>query len=174
MIGRIKTTKPTIYIYLTEDPSISCEGNFYFLEYLEFKLFRFNLHSYVKFERGDMVISERIQSTSDRIQEICGLLEHLYPRLYSHISRQLKVNFKNEVIICDTFRCFCQTLFKAGISWPRIIALFAFSGGIVVDCIKERKAEFASTVVYCMKAFVEDNLMDWIKDQGGWVSLQLQ
>lgn len=170
MAGHIKISKPLISIQLSKDPSIVCEANYYFLEYLEFKLFRFNLDSFITFERVDQVIPEPIQATSDRIQEICSLLEHLYPKLYMHVARQLKVNLKNEVIICDIFRSFCRTLFKTGVSWPRIIALFAFAGGVVIDCIKDRKAEFAGTVVYCIKAFVEDNLMEWIMEQGGWVS----
>lgn len=170
MAGRIKISKPLISIQLTKDPSIVCEGNYYFLEYLEFKLFRFNLDSSISFERDDQEIPERIQATSDRIQEICSLLEHFYPKLYMHVARQLKVTLKNEVIICDIFRSFCRTLFKTGVSWPKIIALFAFAGGIVIDCIKDRKAEFTGTVVYCIKAYVEDNLMGWIIEQGGWVS----
>lgn len=172
MNSHIKATKPIIPIQLARDPSTSAEGNFYFLEYLEYKLFRFNVDSAIQFDRDDNLVLDCYQQTSERIQEICGLLEHLYPKLYLHVSRQLKVEFRNEVIICDTFRGFCRALFKPGINWPRILALFAFAGAVAIDCIKDRRAEFTKTVVYCMKAFIEDNLASWISEQGGWVSIE--
>lgn len=167
----IKRPPPIILIQLNSEPTIAAEGNFHFLEYLEFKLYRFNLNSFIKFERGDDWIPDRMEETAEKIQDICGLLEHLYPKLYVHVSRQLKVTLRTELIICDIFRCFCRTLFKTGISWPRILALFAFASGLVVDCIREGRPEFARTVVYCVKAFIEDNLSGWVKDQGGWVGL---
>ena len=173
-MDRIKTTKPVITIHLSHEPTVSSEGTFYFLEYLEYKLFRFNMDSSVRFDRAvdgaSTEVTECYQRTSERVQEICGLLEHLYPKLFTHISRQhIKVDLRNEVIICDVFRIFCRGLFNRGISWPRIMALFAFAGGVVIDCIKERRAEFAKTVVYCMKEFMEDNLASWITEHGGWV-----
>lgn len=166
----IKPPTPLILIQLNAEPTVAAEGNFYFLEYLELKLYRYNLNTFIKFERENDEILDRFQETSERIQEICGLLEHLYPRLYSHVSRQLKVTLRTEVIICDVFRSFCRCLFKTGISWPRIVAMFAFASGIIIDCIREHRPEFARTVIYCVKAFIEDNLASWIKDQSGWVS----
>ncbi len=167
----IKPPPSLISIQLNPEPSVAAEGIFYFLEYLEFKLFRFNLNSFIKFERDHDEIPDRFQETADKIQEICGLLEHLYPKLYVHISRQLKIRLRTEIIICDIFRCFCKTVFKTGISWARIVALFAFASGLVLDCIREERPEFARTVVYCVKTFIEDNLSSWVKDQGGWVCL---
>ena len=168
----IKPT-PIISILLDSDPSISAQGNFYFLEYLELKLFRFNFNAYIQFDHEDDEIPEQFQETSEKIQEICGLLEHLYPKLYVHVSRQLKTTLRTELIICDIFRCFCRTLFKTGIRWPRIMALFAFASGLVIDCIREGRPEFSRTVVYCVKAFIEDNLAGWVKDQGGWVCVEM-
>ena len=169
----IRPLPPIIHIQINSEANIVAEGNFYFLEYLEFKLFRFNLNSYVRFERDNEEIPERFLETAEKVQEICALLEHLYPKLYVHISRQLKVTLQTEIVICDIFRCFCRTLFKSGVSWPRIIALFAFASGLIVDCIREGRPEFARTVVYCVKAFIEDNLCVWVKDQGGWVGVNL-
>ena len=166
----IKMT-PIIPIFLDSEPTISGEGNFYFLEYLEFKLFRFNLNAYIQLDHENEEIPHQFQERSEKIQEICGLLEHLYPKLYVHVSRQLKITLRTELIICDIFRCFCRTLFKTGIRWPRIMALFAFASGLVLDCIREGRPEFSRTVVYCMKAFIEDNLAGWVKDQGGWVGV---
>ena len=169
----IKPPQPIIPIQINLEPSIAAEGNFYFLEYLEFKLFRFNLNSFVRFERDDEEIPQRFQETAEKVQEICALLEHLYPKLYVHISRQLKVTLQTEIIICDIFRCFGRTLFKSGITWPRIVALFSFASGLIVDCIREGRPEFARTVVFCVKSFIEDNLCVWVKDQGGWVCLNI-
>ena len=169
----IKPPQPIIPIQINSESSIAAEGNFYFLEYLEFKLFRFNLNSFIRFERDDEEIPQRFQETAEKVQEICALLEHLYPKLYVYISRQLKVTLQTEIIICDIFRSFGRTLFKSGITWPRIVALFAFASGLIVDCIREGRPEFARTVVYCVKAFIEDNLSVWVKDQGGWVCLNI-
>ena len=163
---------PLISIQLNGEPSVAVQGQFYFLEYLEFKLFRFNLNSFIRFEHDSAEIPNQFQETSERIQEICGLLEHLYPKVYAHVSRQLKVTLRTELIICDIFRCFCRTLFKSGISWPQIVALFAFASGLVLDCIREGRPEFSRTVVYCVKAFIEDNLAGWVKEQGGWVGIK--
>lgn len=161
---------PTIIsIHLSSELSVASEGNFYFLEYLEFKLFRFNLNTFIKFDRKNDGIPDNFYENAEKIQEICSLLEHLYPKLYVHISWQLKVTLQTELVLCDIFRCFSRALFRTGITWPRIIALFSFASGLIVDCIRGGRPEFSRTVVYCVKVFIEDILSSWVKDQGGWV-----
>lgn len=164
-----KKLKPFIEAKLNEEyVSIANDANLYCLDYIEERLKRCNIESDLEFIRPKDV-SENTVSISAKIIEVGELLETSYPHLYNNVSKQLKVKLRSEVIVGDIFRNFGRELFREGVTWGRIVALFAFAAAISADCITQGRPELVKTVLSCVRLYVLDHLAVWIRSQGGWV-----
>lgn len=169
-----KKLKPFIEAKLNEDyVAIANDANLYCLDYIEERLKRSNIESGLEFIRPQAV-SESITSISAKIIEVGELLESCYPHLYSNVSKQLKVKLRSEVIVGDIFRNFGRELFREGVTWGRIIALFAFAAAISADCITQGRPELVKTVLNCVRLYVLDHLAVWIRSQGGWIDMTVK
>ena len=165
-----KKLKPFIEAKLNEEyVSIANDANLYCLDYIEERLKRSNIESGLEFIRPEAV-SENITSISAKIIEVGELLESSYPHLYNNVSKQLKVKLGSEVLVGDIFRNFGRELFRHGVTWGRIVSLFAFAAAISTDCITQGRPELVKTVLSCVRLYVLDHLAVWIRSQGGWVS----
>jgi len=166
-----KRLKPFIEAKLNEEyVSIANDANLYCLDYIEERLKRSNIESGLEFIRPQAV-SENITLISAKIIEVGELLESSYPHLYSNVSKQLKVKLRSEVIVGDIFRNFGRELFRDGVTWGRIVALFAFAAAISVDCITQGRPELVKTVLSCVRLYVLDHLAVWIRSRGGWIDI---
>lgn len=164
-----KKLKPFIEAKLNEEyVCIANDANLYCLDYIEERLKRCNIESDLEFIRPKDV-SENTVSISAKIIEVGELLETSYPHLYNNVSKQLKVKMRSEVIVGDIFRNFGRELFREGVTWGRIISLFAFAAAISADCITQGRPELVKTVLSCVRLYVLDHLAVWIRSQGGWV-----
>ncbi|CAH1273367.1 BCL2L1 [Branchiostoma lanceolatum] len=56
------------------------------------------------------------------------------------------------------------------VNWGRVVALYAFAGRIAVHC-REQNPEVAETVGEFLGKYVGSNLEGWIKENGGWETL---
>lgn len=56
-----------------------------------------------------------------------------------------------------------------GLNWVRIVVLYVFVGGLVVECCKEGCNFFVFDIGNWMYEFVVFYMVDWIKSKGGWV-----
>lgn len=166
-----KKLKPFIEAKLNEEyVSIANDANLYCLDYIEERLKRSNIDSNLEFIRPKAV-SESTLSISLKIIEVGELLETSYPHLYNNVSKQLKVKLRSEVIVGDIFRNFGRELFREGVTWGRIVALFAFAAAISADCITQGRPELVKNVLSCVRLYVLDHLAVWIRSQGGWVDI---
>jgi len=60
-------------------------------------------------------------------------------------------------------------LFSDGIKSGRIVALFAFSGALAVQCIQKEMPMLVEQVVDWTVANIDGHLMTWIVQNGEWV-----
>ena len=97
------------------------------------------------------------------------ILELRYPKLFSKVSAHLRITYGNEAVVWGAFNKFAKNLFISGTTWARIIALFAFAGGLAVDCVAHGRAIFLGRIGYWLAGFVGKHLAVWIKNHGGWV-----
>ena len=97
------------------------------------------------------------------------ILELRYPKLFSKVSVHLRITYGNEAVVWGAFNKFAKHLFMNGTTWSRIIALFAFAGGLAVDCVAHGRAIFLGRIGHWLAGFVGKNLAVWIKARGGWV-----
>ncbi|CAK9304466.1 unnamed protein product [Gordionus sp. m RMFG-2023] len=68
-----------------------------------------------------------------------------------------------------SFVAVAKELFKdGGIKWGRITALFVFSGQLCLECINKDLPQLVGQIAIWLSQFVENNLSEWIDEQGGW------
>ena len=132
-------------------------------EYIEARLARSGMKGF------DQDRSETNTEYSNVLQNMGQILEMKYPRLYTKLSVHLKVNYNSEIVVWDSFNKFGGHLFSDGTTWAKIIAFYAFTGGLALDSVTYGKNEMPGRMVYWFGIFVSKHLASWIKEQGGWV-----
>lgn len=162
LLGR-KISKKLIVPNSVEDITITaqrlCE------EYIEARLARSGIKEYENHS------STQPEEYSNVLQNIGQILEMKYPKLYTKISSHLKLTYDSEIVVWDSFNKFATNLFSEGITWAKIIALYAFTGGMALDCITHGKNEMPGRIVYWLGVFVMKKLATWIQESGGWGSI---
>lgn len=58
-----------------------------------------------------------------------------------------------------------------GVSWPKVVSLYAVAGGLALDCVLQGHPEFLQIIVESMCQAFEQDIALWIVDNGGWVTL---
>ena len=97
----------------------------------------------------------------------------MHPRVYTGVARQMGRNASNEFYTADTVTLLLSAvgrdLFRSDITWSKIISLFAIAGGLSVDCVRQGHPEYVPKLVDSVSEVIEDELVPWINDNGGWV-----
>lgn len=104
-------------------------------------------------------------------------LEQMHPRLYNDIGRQIcylqGANFQTPHTLQLLVTSVAKDLFRSEITWSKIAALFAFTGGIAVDCVRQGRPEYLPKIMQNVVEVIEEDLVTWINDNGGWVRPKL-
>jgi hypothetical protein len=62
-------------------------------------------------------------------------------------------------------------LFKADVTWGKVVSLFAVAGGLAVDCVRQGHHEYLQALLEAMGEVLEEELAAWIVGNGGWTAL---
>lgn len=54
-----------------------------------------------------------------------------------------------------------------------MISLFAVCGGLAVECVRQGHPDFLPKLVNSAGDVIEDELVAWINENGGWIGLSL-
>lgn len=60
-------------------------------------------------------------------------------------------------------------LLSVGITWGKVVSLYAVAAGLAVDCVRHAQPAMVHTIVDCLGEFVRKTLVTWLKRRGGWV-----
>ncbi|XP_006817852.1 bcl-2-related ovarian killer protein homolog A-like, partial [Saccoglossus kowalevskii] len=63
-----------------------------------------------------------------------GQLEVMHPNVYKDVCRRLHVTQFTDNAIGEVFQEVANEIFKSGVTWAKIVSLFAFSGAFALDC----------------------------------------
>lgn len=173
---RVKLSEEGLLFILnvSKEPSPSDECLFYCIKCIEQSLD--NLVGYdinILFETSS-VLSERYDNVAKKVCQVCEALTLMNPGLYDQLQEKLHDGLHTRKSVCAAFRNMRKFIFQGSVSWEKIIALFAFTGALVVECILQNNPEHVVIVLYSMKHFAENELTDWISQRNGWVSFNLQ
>lgn len=102
-------------------------------------------------------------------------LERMHPRVYTGVARQICPGgeFESADSINMLLVTVARELFRMEITWSKIVSLFAIAGGLSVDCVRQGHPEYLPKVMQSVSDVIEDDLVGWINDNGGWVSKNL-
>lgn len=98
----------------------------------------------------------------------------MHQKLYSSVARQVSSrgsggdikSTENASFLLSTI---ARDLFRADITWSKVAALFAIAGGLALDCVRQGHPEFVPKLIESMADVIEDELVVWIAENGGWV-----
>jgi len=105
-------------------------------------------------------------------------LERMHPRVYTNVSRQLSRAPFGELEDNDTapmlLNLVAKDLFrsKSSITWGKIISIFAVCGGFAIDCVRLGRYDYLQFLIDGIAEIIEDDLANWLLDNGGWLGLQ--
>ncbi|XP_022095254.1 bcl-2-related ovarian killer protein homolog B-like [Acanthaster planci] len=97
--------------------------------------------------------------------------DRMYPYLFKDICTYLHVNFQTGAQLQTVFTAVAAELFRRSITWARVVALFAFTGALVVECVEQGHVNYANIVVDSMQKFTRRRLAAWVVKQGGWPAM---
>lgn len=106
---------------------------------------------------------------------MCEELERMHPRIYMNISRQLSRAPFGELEEAHTapylLNAVSKDLFKNGVSWAKIISIFAVTGGLAVDIVRQGHYDYLPRLIESTGDIIEDDLVPYLLDNGGWSGL---
>ncbi|XP_033372561.1 bcl-2-related ovarian killer protein isoform X1 [Parus major] len=98
-------------------------------------------------------------------------LEYIRPNVYRNIARQLNISLHSETVVSDAFLAVAAQIFTAGITWGKVVSLYAVAAGLAVDCVRHAQPAMVHTIVDCLGEFVRKTLVTWLKRRGGWADI---
>ena len=167
-----KSRRRVKYNQLAEETEISEQAAFLCQKYIEARFTRsdlcyYNPKSRNKGQTCSAVCSEDVVKT---LCEMGSLLEDNYPRLYNNVLEQLNFRINLGILVCHMFNRVSEQIISSGVSWARIVALYAFAGALAYDFTQAGDTRFIRSVSGWMGQFSAKRLSPWIRQNGGWVS----
>lgn len=117
------------------------------------------------------VLPAYYENMTKKVCEVCEVLELMNPGLYDQLQDKLHSGLHTRNSVCSALRKVRNVIFEESISWEKIIALFAFTGSLVVECVQRGNSEFVVNILYSIKYFVESELVEWIEQHNGWIDM---
>ncbi|TDG51155.1 hypothetical protein AWZ03_002518 [Drosophila navojoa] len=106
------------------------------------------------------------------VQVLGDELERMHPRIYNGVARQICRNPGGEFHTPDAVSLLLgavgRELFRVEITWSKVISLFAIAGGLSVDCVRQGHPEYLPKLMESVSEVIEDELVPWINENGGW------
>lgn len=104
-------------------------------------------------------------------------LERNHPRVFTNVARQLSRETAGELSSEESapvlISAIARYLFKSDITWSKVVALFAVTGGLAVDCVRQGHPDYLPKLIEGVGDVIEDELIGWLNDNGGWTGLNL-
>lgn len=171
--NEIKGRKPSSS---AEEIEISEQAAFLCQKYIEARFTRsdlcyFNPRSRRKDEQSLAGCPEDVVQT---LCEIGALLERSYPKLYNNVLDQLNYRANLAILVYNIFNRVSEQIIVSGVSWARIVAVYAFAGALAYDFTQTGDTRFIRSMSNWMGHFSARRLSPWIRQNGGWVSINLR
>lgn len=91
--------------------------------------------------------------------------ERRYRSAFAQLPAQLQVS---QATLRARFSDVLDELFRDGVNWGRVVAFFAFGGALCAECVDKELPGLVSSVASWMTSYLEDRLLWWVDDNGGW------
>ncbi|XP_033104411.1 bcl-2-related ovarian killer protein homolog B-like isoform X2 [Anneissia japonica] len=105
---------------------------------------------------------------SRKLKSVGSELVKSYPGLYRDVSKQLNITMTMETEVAEIFFSIVNELFKDGITWARIVAMFCIAASLSQDCLQYGNGLAINDIVQSMTFIIDTKLGTWIAQHGGW------
>lgn len=98
----------------------------------------------------------------------------MHVKIYTNVSRQLSSspgNLENAEDTAVLITTFGKILFRNEINWAKVISLFSVTAGLSIDLVRQSHEDFIPTLIEGFLGVIEDELMPFLSENNGWVSL---
>lgn len=137
--------------------------------------------------RNQSSLMNRSKEYRKFLNEICQSLNEMSSELHEFISNAYNDKFRESIEIIDVeyldfegLDRLADTLFSPDIAWFHILTFLHYGAelvckGIEVSEFKGYNHQESYNMVYCiiewMCKYIDTKLLDWIEEQGGWMSI---
>lgn len=101
------------------------------------------------------------------LQDSADEFELLYTQAFSGLSSQLDITPDTAY---QSFKSVMDEVFKDGVNWGRVVALFAFGGVLCVECAEKNMSSLIPRVADWMTTYLDEHISPWMEREGGWDS----
>lgn len=112
-----------------------------------------------------------IDDLSKVLLYIGEVLEFRHASVYTDVLQQLNIRSLGEVNLRRVYMNVGKEIFAKGVDWAKVVSLFAFAGALAVDCVLCGSSVYIPRIKNWSVEYVENELTDWIVEQGGWIGL---
>jgi Bcl-2-related ovarian killer protein len=100
----------------------------------------------------------------------------MHAKVYTNVARQLSSspsNLENPEETAVLLTTFGRILFKSSgeITWAKVISLFSVTAGLSIDLVRQNHEEHIPTLIEGFLGVIEDELMPFLSESNGWISL---
>lgn len=142
------------------------------LDYISYRLrSKFEQNKLSGLPRQYLIPQTPTNASSSTLRKLATLMEAEHPDLFESLCTTLGIT---PVTAYPTFVGVAQEIFQAGTNWGRIVALFTFGGVVAHHFVETERPEMVQHIVEWIVSFIADNLLTWIRENGGWVSIDSQ
>lgn len=151
------------------DKDIIEEGFSLTFDYISYRLrSKFEQNRLKGLPREFLIPQTPTNASASILRKLATLMEEEHPDLFESLCTTLGIT---PVTAYPTFVGVAQEIFQAGTNWGRIVALFTFGGVVAHHFVETGRPEMAQRIVEWIASFIADNLLTWIRENGGWVSV---
>lgn len=95
-------------------------------------------------------------------------LEYMRPYVYRNIAKQLNISVAVEAVVSEAFLSVATQIIAMGITWGKVVAIYAVAAGLAVDCVRQGHPVVVHTIVDSLGEFARRRLVPWLRKRGGW------
>lgn len=157
------------------DDKISLQAEYICEKYIQYKFSQDGkttrlllLQGNPRLRAAEEICSEEVVTT---MQKYGGILEDGYPALYSNVTQQLNFRINIDLVVCGVFTCVCDNILASGITWAKIVSMYAFAAALATDCSQNKDLRITRSISRWMGQYTHKRLCAWIREHGGWVSI---
>lgn len=158
---------------MISDDQIALQAEYICEKYIQYKLCKNGknkrlLQGNPRLKSSEEICLEDVVST---MKKYGGILEDGFPTLYSNVSQQLNFRINIDLVVCGVFTCVCDNILVSGITWAKIVSMYAFAAALANDCSENKDLRIAKSISRWMGQYTHKRLCTWIRQQGGWVCM---
>lgn len=136
------------------------------VDYISYRLrSKFEQNKLSGLPRVFLIPQSPIKTSSSTLRKLATLMESEHPDLFESLCTTLGIT---PVTAHPTFVGVAQEIFQAGINWGRVVALFTFGGVVAHHFVETQRPEMVQYIVEWIVSFIANNLLTWIRENGGW------